>query len=128
MTTARIIAGVGCRRDCPAEDIIAVIREATATAGCAVAALAVPWFKLDETGPHEAASMLGVPLVPVGGAALAAAEVRCATHSEMALHWVGFSSVAESAALAAAGPEARLVLPRIAGKRATCALAEAPAP
>ena len=129
MSTARIIAGVGCRRGCPADDILALIHQAAAaTGGCTVAALAVPWFKMDEAGPREAASVLGVPLVPVGGAALAAAEARCATRSEVALRWVGFGAVAESAALAAAGPDGHLVLARIAGPRATCALAEALAP
>jgi cobalt-precorrin 5A hydrolase len=39
----------------------------------------------------------------------------------LARHGVG--SLAEAAALAAAGPEAALILPRIAAPRATCALA-----
>jgi cobalt-precorrin 5A hydrolase len=39
---------------------------------------------------------------------------------------VGVGSVAEAAALAAAGPAGRLALPRIAGAAATCALALAP--
>jgi len=36
----------------------------------------------------------------------------------------GVPSVAEAAALAAAGPDARLIVPRIAVGPATCALAE----
>jgi cobalt-precorrin 5A hydrolase len=37
---------------------------------------------------------------------------------------MGVSSVAEAAALAAGGPDARLVVPRIAIGPATCALAD----
>jgi cobalt-precorrin 5A hydrolase len=35
----------------------------------------------------------------------------------------GVGSVAEAAALACAGPDARLLVPRIASARATCAIA-----
>lgn len=64
----------------------------------------------------------------VGGAALAGVEVRCLTRSELASRVVGFGAVAEGSALAAAGAGGRLILPRIASARATCALAEEAAP
>jgi cobalt-precorrin 5A hydrolase len=53
-----------------------------------------------------------------------AAEPRCPTRSDKALETTGFSSVAEAAALAAAGAGGILVLPRISSAKATCALAE----
>jgi cobalt-precorrin 5A hydrolase len=95
--------------------------------GRAVHALAAPEFKQNETGLHDAARMLGVPLILVGTADLAAAQPRCVTRSERAERATGASSVAEGSALAAAGAGSQLILPRIAGARATCALAEAAA-
>jgi cobalt-precorrin 5A hydrolase len=118
---AVIVAGIGCRKGCPAADILALVHEAGARTGRTVDALATPSFKLDEPGLHAAAVQLGLRLLAVGDAELAAAQPACVTrplHADL--------SVAEGSALAAAGSGARLVLPRIAGKRATCALAEGP--
>jgi cobalt-precorrin 5A hydrolase len=123
-----IVAGVGCRRDCPAGDVVALVRRAMASAGCAVSALAAPEFRRDEPGVRRAAASLGLPLTLVDRDALAAAQSRCVTHSIHAEHAFGLASIAEAAALCAAGPESVLVLPRIAGARATCALARSGAP
>jgi cobalt-precorrin 5A hydrolase len=57
-------------------------------------------------------------------AALRGAQGRCLTRSDIAREATGFASVAEACALAAAGDAGRLILPRIANARATCALAE----
>lgn len=122
-----IIAGVGCRRDCPTEDVLAVVRQACLVSGRAVRALAAPEFKQNETGLHDAARVLGVPLILVGTADLADAQPRCVTRSAIAERATGAGSVAEGCALAAAGAGSVLILPRITGARATCALAEAAA-
>lgn len=122
-----IVAGVGCRRDCPAEDIVALVRRATASAGCAVSALAAPDFRSDERGVQSAAATLGLPLTLVDRDALAAAQSRCVTRSMRVEHATGLASVAEAAALSAAGPASVLLMPRIAGARATCALARSSA-
>jgi len=118
-----IVAGIGCRRGCPAEDIVALVRLAEEQAACHVGALAAPDFKQDETGLHEAARRLGVALNFVDATALAAVQPRCPTRSEAAARHAGAASVAEGSALAASG--GRLLLARIANGRATCALAEA---
>ena len=115
-----VIAGIGCRRGCPADDIVSVIR----AAGRAVDVLAAPAFKAREAGLHAAAVALGVKLVFVAAPDLAAAQSRCVTFSSRAAGATGVASVAEGSALAAAGPAGRLLQPRIAGARATCALAE----
>jgi cobalt-precorrin 5A hydrolase len=47
-----------------------------------------------------------------------------ATHSRRVAQLTGVGSVAEAAALAAAGPKARLLVPRIVVGDVTCALAE----
>jgi cobalamin biosynthesis protein CbiG len=118
-----IVAGIGCRRGCPADDIVALVRQAETISGRHVDLLATPGFKQHEAGLHEAAAMLGIGLSFVGEAALAAVQQRCPTRSAAALRHVGVASVAEGAALAASG--GALVLARIANADATCALAGA---
>lgn len=115
-----IVAGIGCRRGCPAEDIVALVRRAAAIAG-APAQLAAPDFKNAEPGLREAARILGLELVFVDHAALQAAQPECPTRSHLAQHHTGLASVAEAAALAGGG---RLLLPRIDNGRATCALVQ----
>ncbi|HEY2133251.1 MAG TPA: cobalamin biosynthesis protein [Acetobacteraceae bacterium] len=122
---AMIVAGIGCRRGCAAEDIVAAVRRAEAESGLVVTDLAVPRFKSGEAGLDEARRMLGLDLMLVDDAALAAMQARCVTMSEVAARETGFASVAEAAALAAAGGVARLCLSRIAVGGATCALAAA---
>lgn len=123
MTNRVLIAGIGCRRNVAADDIVGLVRQAIADADGELAALAAPRFKSDEPALLEAARSLGVDLTLVDDAALEAAQPRCVTHSACAERSAGVASVAEGAALAAAGPEGVLVLPRISNARATCALA-----
>jgi cobalt-precorrin 5A hydrolase len=123
---AMMIAGIGCRRDCPGEDIVALVRQAEATCGGTAAALAAPAVKAHEPGLHAAAATLGVPLLLVEADRLAAAQPRCVTRSPCAERALGVASVAEGCALAAAGMQGRLRVARIGSARATCALAEAP--
>ena len=73
-----IVAGVGCRRGCPAGDIVALVQLAQDRAGCMAEVLAAPDFKQDEAGLHEAARLLGprddVTLVERAEAALQGAD------------------------------------------------------
>ncbi len=114
-----IVAGIGCRRGCPADAIVALVRQAE-TLAAPVAALAAPAFKRTEPGLHQAAAQLGVPLLFVEDAALAAAQMLCVTRSDAAQRATGFASVAEAAALGAGGV---LLLPRLTAAGVTCALA-----
>jgi len=121
-----IIAGVGCRKAAAAADVQAAIVAALARAGLAADALdllATSAAKGAEAGIAAAASAFGVPLVVVPGADLAAADARVVTRSERVIALTGVASVAEAAALAAGGPSARLIAPRVAVGAATCALA-----
>lgn len=129
MTPGGLVAGIGCRRGARAGDIVALVRRALAAAEAgdtALVALATPRFKAGETGIADAAAMLGVTLALVDEAALRAVQPRCATKSPHAEEAIGVASVAEGAALAAAGGNAVLLLPRIAGDGVTCALARRP--
>jgi cobalt-precorrin 5A hydrolase len=124
---AMIVAGVGCRRGTAAAQIEAAIAAALMRAGlgiAAVRAVATAAAKGDEPGIAAAASSIGVPLVLVAQDDLAAAGARAATRSERVLAATGVPSVAEAAALAAGGPAARLISPRIVVGPATCALAD----
>jgi cobalt-precorrin 5A hydrolase len=124
---AMIVAGVGCRKGTAAAEIEAAISAALARAGLGIAvvrAVATSAAKADEPGIAAAASSIGVPLVLVAKDQLAAAGIRAATRSERVLALTGVPSVAEAAALAAGGPAARLIAPRIAVGPATCALAD----
>jgi cobalt-precorrin 5A hydrolase len=123
---AMIVAGVGCRRGAPAPDIEAAIRAALDRAGVASGALgciATTAAKTGEAGIAAAAARLGVDVVLVADADLVAASDRAATRSARVLALTGVPSVAETAALAAAGPSARLIGPRLVIGGVTCALA-----
>lgn len=119
-----IIAGIGCKTQCDAEVIIDLIQRAARLTQCQPELLALPAFKADEAGPRAAAAQLGLHLMLVEREALMAAQPRCVTHSARALSAVGLASIAEAAALAAAGASGRLILPRISENGATCALAD----
>jgi cobalt-precorrin 5A hydrolase len=127
---AMIVAGVGCRRGTSAAEIETAIAAALAQAGLANHALdllATAAFKGDEPGIVAAAAARGVDLILVAQPDLERAGGR-ATHSRRVAELTGVGSVAEAAALAAGGPAARLVLPRLVIGPATCALARAEAP
>ena len=123
---AMIVAGIGCRKGASAAEISAAIDDALTRAGLAAQALdliAAPEFKGREHGIAAAAVARGVPLVLVAQAELEEAGARTKTRSERVLSLAGVASVAKAAALAAGGPAARLLVPRITVGIATCALA-----
>jgi cobalt-precorrin 5A hydrolase len=127
-----IAAGIGCKRGAAALEIEAAIRAALARAGIAADALdviATIETKRTEAGILAAAETFGVSVVIVPERELGRASDRIETHSDRVLALTGVGSVAEAAALAAAGPSARLIAPRLAIGPATCAIAaSAPAP
>ena len=121
-----IVAGVGCKRGTAAPDIEAAIRAALAHAGLTAAeltAIATSSGKGAEPGIAAAAAKLGVRIVPISELELKAAGARVTTRSERVLALTGVPSLAEAAALAAAGPTAHLVAARLFVGAATCALA-----
>ncbi len=122
-----IVAGVGFRQGVEAGEIVALVEQALARASLVPAALdrlatvqtlaTVPAFA-------EAARQLAVTSLPVDARALAAAAPKVRTRSARSLAAHGVGSVAEAAALGAAGPDAELLLVRITSPSATCALAQ----
>ena len=125
---AVIVAGIGCRKGASATEIEAAIAAALERAGRPLARIdlmATARAKREEKGIAEAASARGVPLIFVALADLEIASARGATWSSRVLALAGVPSVAEAAALAAFGPKAKLVLPRMVLGPVTCALASA---
>lgn len=121
-----IVAGIGCRRGAAAHDVEAALRTALAHAGLAATALdaiATIAGKNHEPGITSVAKKFGVRVVSLPQSELKAASDRAATRSPRVLALTGVPSVAETAALAAAGPHARLVAARRIVGGATCALA-----
>jgi cobalt-precorrin 5A hydrolase len=121
---SRVVAGIGCRSGCAADEIVDLVRDACARAGRQATALSAPAFKQGESGLQEASRRLGLPLQWIDEPALRAAQERCITRSGLAERAVGVASVAEGSALASIGAGGRLLLARIASAGATCALAE----
>jgi cobalt-precorrin 5A hydrolase len=123
---AMIVAGVGCKAGASAREIEAAIGAALSQAGLESASLsliATSSAKAHEAGLAAAAKDRGLKVVFVPQVDLEAAGSRTLTHSERVLAATGVPSLSEAAALAAAGPGARLLAPRTAVGPATCALA-----
>ena len=107
-----IVAGVGCRAGTSAREVETAIAVALDRAGLAAGALgmiATSSAKAGEPGIAAAASERGVKFVVVPQAEFEAAGARAVTHSERVLKLTGVPSVSEAAALAAGGPDARLI-------------------
>ena len=121
-----IVAGVGCRAGASAAEVEAAVAAALASAGLKAGALgmiATSYAKAAEPGIVAVASERGVKFVVVPQAEFEAAGLRAVTHSDRVLALTGVPSVSEAAALAAGGPDARLIGPRVVVGPATCALA-----
>jgi cobalt-precorrin 5A hydrolase len=126
MEKAVIVAGVGCRRGAATQDIESALHAALARAGVSADALSViatGEAKQGERGIETLAAKLGVKLMLISDDELKAAGDRATTRSDRVLALIGLPSLAEAAALAAAGPSARLIVSRLIVGAATCALA-----
>ena len=124
---AVIVAGVGCRKAISAAQVESAIEAAllhNRLSGRVLERIAVPAVKGTEAGIVAAAAARGVPLMLIAQNALEAADRSSLTRSARSMDTFNVHSVAEAAALAAAGPGARLLAPRIAVGPVTCALAE----
>ena len=117
-----IVAGIGFRREAP----VSALRAALQLCARPVQALATVEHKADAPQILHLAAELGLPLIPVAEADLAAQTTATQSPGQIARFATG--SLSEAAALAAAGPGARLIQPRLISPcgMATAALAEGP--
>jgi cobalt-precorrin 5A hydrolase len=120
-----VAIGIGCKRGCSSEVIVALVERAIAAASCAGAptALFTHEAKKSEAGLVSAAKALGLPLVFLEGQVLRQASLRAATNSPRVMAMFGLPSIAEAAALAGAGPSSILLVARMSDGRASCAIA-----
>ncbi len=120
-----VTIGIGCKRGTPSEEVLALVRATLADARLspsAVACVATIDRKKDEAAIVELAARFGVPARFFSAADLAA-ETRIAQASEHVSDAVDTASVSEAAALLAAGPDAKLIVPKRKSAHATCAIA-----
>lgn len=121
-----IAIGIGCRRGASQAAIAAMIEQALAQArstGESVRLFSIE-AKSGEAGLVGAAQALNLPLEFLSADALREVEGKVATPSRQAKAALGVASVSEAAALAGAGPGARLIAPRMIGDGVTCAIAQ----
>jgi cobalt-precorrin 5A hydrolase/precorrin-3B C17-methyltransferase len=126
-----LAVGVGCERNAEPEEVVDLVTRTLADAGLADGAVAGVFsidLKMDEPAVHAVAAALEVPARFFDAARLEVETPRLQTPSEAVFREVGCHGVAEGAALAAAGPESDLVIAKRKSRRATCAIARAPAP
>ena len=128
--SATIAIGVGCRKACPATDIVALVRTALARLPGAPepAGLYTLESKRGEPGLVAAAATLGLPLVFLERDALETVAGAARSHSARIEAIYGLPCIAETAALAGAGCDAMLLVERLACATATCAIAGPGAP
>ncbi|MEM8579806.1 MAG: precorrin-3B C(17)-methyltransferase [Pseudomonadota bacterium] len=127
----RYVLGVGCARNAPVQTLAALVAQVLSDAGIArgaIAALATLDLKADEPSVNALAHELDVPLKVFSASELEAETPRLATPSDVVFAEVGCHGVAEGAALACAGKEAVLAVPKQKTDTTTCALARSPQP
>ena len=126
----RYTLGVGCARNCPTDEMAALVADGLAEAGIIAEALHsvnTLTLKADEPAIIALAENFGVPLRVFEASALEAETPRLMNPSDIVFAEVGTHGVCEAAALAQAGA-AQLRLPKRKSANATCALALADAP
>jgi cobalt-precorrin 5A hydrolase len=124
---ANIVAGIGCRKGVSAAEVQAAVEAAIAghaVAGRRPTLLAAPAAKENEEGIRGAAAALGLRLTWISQTALETVNSRTRTLSARSMAAMNVGSVAEASALAAAGPDARLLAERVIVGSVTCALAQ----
>ncbi|MCB1493671.1 MAG: precorrin-3B C(17)-methyltransferase [Rhodobiaceae bacterium] len=119
--------GVGCSRGCPPDELIGLVRKTLADNGRSAFEVAGVWsldLKANEAAVHALAADLGVPARFFPADVLEVQTPRLANPSDTVFAEVGCHGVAESAALAAAGPAALLAIEKTKTGQATCAAAD----
>lgn len=123
--------GIGCERGAEADEAITLAEMALAESGLSRHALAGIFsidVKADEAAVHAVAAHFGVPVRVFDAVTLVAQTPRLANPSDVVFAEVGCHGVSEGAALAAAGADGVLIVPKVKSKRVTVAIAKASQP
>ena len=127
----RFALGVGCERGIAASELESLVESTLAGANLSTRSLAGVFsvdLKSDELAVHALGRTLGLPVRFFDPPTLEALTPRLANPSDVVFREVGCHGVSEAAALAAAGDDGRLRVPKTKSRRATCAIAEAHSP
>ena len=125
-----LAVGVGCERDADPEELARLVDGTLAAHGLSplsVACVASIDLKADEPAVQSMARRLGVPARFYPAARLEDEKPRLRNPSDVVFRETGCHGVAEGAALAAAGKESVLIVPKVKSARATGAVARSPA-
>ncbi len=122
--------GVGCERDCAADELLGLVEKTLKGAKLApesIACIASLDLKADEVAVSALAAHFGVPARFFTADELVAEEARLKNPSSVVAAEVGCPGVAEGAALASVGAAGTLLVEKHKSRRATCAVALSPA-
>ena len=125
LTPRSLVVGVGASSDAPAGEAQALLDQVLADAGLSHDAVATV-ATVDRRAADPVITSLGLPVRAFTSADLAPVEVP--NPSDVVLDEVGTASVAEAAALLAAGPGAELVVTKRKAAAATIAIARRATP
>ena len=118
--------GVGCERGASGKELMALIDETLTNNELPRDAISGIWsidLKMDEPAIAEAAANLGAPLRFFSAETLEAETHRLVNPRRLSSVRSDAMALPEAAALAAAGPDAHLLVPKSKSRRATCAIA-----
>jgi cobalt-precorrin 5A hydrolase/precorrin-3B C17-methyltransferase len=127
----RLALGVGCARNCPPDELAALVADVLAEAGVAPQAIHsvnTITLKADEPAIIALADNLGVPLRLFAAETLELETPRLANPSDVVFAEVGAHGVSEAAALAQAGEAGELLITKRKTANATCAVVVTPEP
>lgn len=118
--------GIGCERGTSPEEVATLIKNTLKENNLAIQSVA-GYASIDVKEDEPAISSL-YNVNYFTAEELNALAPKLKTPSDYVMSEVGTPGVAEAAALAAAGPDAELIVPKTKSKRATVAIARAPSP
>ncbi|KQV28512.1 precorrin methylase [Rhizobium sp. Root1203] len=122
----RCVLGLGCERGTSVEEVLDLAATALSTAGIAadeLAAVVSVDTRRREPAILAVAAKFSLPCVFFNAATLERETPRIENPSAIVFSFTGCHGVAESAALAAIGPAAELILPKFKSAHATAAIA-----
>lgn len=122
----RIVIGVGCRKECYVSEIIELVHMAMEKCDITISDIEVmstAWVKEGALPIIHAAEALDLPLVVIPKERCEAMINLAETVSEKVIELFAVPSIAEVAALAAAGKNPKLLCARVSSQSVTCAIA-----
>ncbi len=131
VTAPSLALGIGADRGVTSDELATLVQQTLRSHGISprdVACIASLDSKRDEPAFHELARFLGVPARFLDAATLRAETPRLQNPSARVEALTGAAGIAEAAALAAAGRDSVLVVPKTKSARATCAVARPAVP